>query len=219
MARRKTRGRVVRGRNLSSRNVVVNPSGPFPDALYTKMKYSDIITLTSTSGLTNYQFRTSLFDPDLTSTGHQPKYRDELAGIYNRYVVFGVAWKIRFVNTNTAEQAVVGIKWTSDTTVYASIDDLTESHNTKHAILGVEGGSGIRMIKGYGGVGEAYGVSKKTVAIDEQFSSTKGGNPAKTAYLTLYSQAMDESTSVTVRAHVDLTFYVQWKGLLNVGGS
>jgi hypothetical protein len=54
--------------------------------------YTDTVTLSSTSGaLVQKQFRlNSLFDPDLTGTGHQPRYFDQLcggAGPYSKYRV------------------------------------------------------------------------------------------------------------------------------------
>ena len=51
---------------------------PFPDAKLVKHIYADTITLPAGAGAglsTKYQFRcNSAYDPDLTSTGHQPLY-------------------------------------------------------------------------------------------------------------------------------------------------
>jgi len=57
--------------------------------------YTDTVPVISTSGSLGYkQFRlNSLFDPDLTGTGHQPRYFDQLcggAGPYNKYRVTDV---------------------------------------------------------------------------------------------------------------------------------
>ena len=69
---------------------------------------------------TNRHFRlNSIFDPDQTSTGHQPMGRDTWAGIYKYYRVIKTDVKITWQNFSnvgfTGETQVVGFELTDDT--------------------------------------------------------------------------------------------------------
>ena len=56
-----------------------------PNSINVRLRYSDVITLTSTAGsLSKHVFRSnSLFDPDFTGVGHQPMYYDQLGALYS----------------------------------------------------------------------------------------------------------------------------------------
>lgn len=60
------------------------------------LRYTDFLGISTTTLAGNqYVFRlNSIFDPDLTGTGHQPYGHDTLALIYNRYRVLRCSWKI-----------------------------------------------------------------------------------------------------------------------------
>jgi len=62
---------------------------PFPPQMVVTHRYSDIVPVTTNiSGVGSYIFSCNgMFDPDITSTGHQPQYFDQLNGIYNHYNV------------------------------------------------------------------------------------------------------------------------------------
>lgn len=70
---------------------------PFPRRLTTQITYAENIIFTTTAGVPyNYLFSTgSLYDPNVTSTGGQPRFMDTLCGAnntnapYSAYRVFG----------------------------------------------------------------------------------------------------------------------------------
>lgn len=71
----------------------------FPEKKFVNMLYADEFLLTPGGvGLGDFHvFRAnSIFDPDLTGVGHQPRYHDTLQSIYERYVVVGSTINVRF---------------------------------------------------------------------------------------------------------------------------
>jgi len=95
----------------------------FPPKMTYKLKYNDAIQLNpSTTSLVNYQFRAnSLYDPDYTSTGHQPLYFDQIINIYDHYVVIGSKIKITANrNTSAANAARLCIYLNDDTSITPS---------------------------------------------------------------------------------------------------
>lgn len=66
------------------------PKNPvcFPDVLYTDLYYSERIFWDASTAF--YTYRSSLFDPNLTGTGVQPKWYDTLKTVYNKYEVISM---------------------------------------------------------------------------------------------------------------------------------
>lgn len=97
-----TKGLVNFGRELYPRLALVH------------LPYYDYITLvndvTEDTTYSEYQFRlTSLYDPDLTGTGHQPRGYDQLSTIYTGYLVLGVKYDIELVYNTDADSGGVAM--------------------------------------------------------------------------------------------------------------
>lgn len=87
--------------------------GGFPDSMVTTLSYADQVSFTVASPYSSYVFRgNSLYDPDYTSTGHQPRYFDTLMAVYTKYKVIGLTWKATFINASGASPSVVAVPLT-----------------------------------------------------------------------------------------------------------
>lgn len=84
--RRRRRRRFARKRRMA-----VQPRSPIADSQVVKMRYSDRISINPAAGtIASHVFRAnSIFDPDDTGVGHQPRGHDEWAMFYNQYTVIG----------------------------------------------------------------------------------------------------------------------------------
>jgi len=95
-------------KSLRSREVKLTVPKPigFPDTIKTRLKYSDVLTISGAAQ--QYTFRAnSLFDPDLTSTGHQPMYYDQYIAVYEKYRVHATTIRIRAVTKADPFQIVI----------------------------------------------------------------------------------------------------------------
>jgi len=71
----------------------------FPKQLFNTLKYSDapILTLAGATGVGQYIFSCNgLYDPNITGTGSQPLYFDQLSAVYNHYTVLRSRIKVTF---------------------------------------------------------------------------------------------------------------------------
>lgn len=77
----------------------------FPDRLKTKLNYCDVVQLGASAGNPGiYQFRmNSLYAPDLTTTGHQPKWFDQLSAVYWYYKVLGAKITATFIPNQVSD--------------------------------------------------------------------------------------------------------------------
>jgi len=77
----------------------------FPKQLFNTLKYSDapLLILSGTTGLGQHIFSCNgLYDPNITGTGNQPLYFDQLSAVYNHYTVLRSRIKVTFGATSAA---------------------------------------------------------------------------------------------------------------------
>jgi len=114
-----------------------NKSFGFPDRLVVKLRYDDIKQLTMTSGaLGLLQFNmNSIFDPDITGTGHQPKGLDQYFGLYDKAVVTSAKIVVKCVTITTTSAGLFGISLRNDTGISITPDVYVEDPHSVHAAL------------------------------------------------------------------------------------
>ena len=77
---------------------------PFPQQLFNTLTYFDMVSFSVTTGAGTYGFRANgMFDPDYTSTGHQPLYFDQLSAVYNHWTVLRSRIKITSCDVQNSE--------------------------------------------------------------------------------------------------------------------
>jgi hypothetical protein len=173
----------------------------FPDKILSKLRYVDLLTLTSTLGsIGKYAFRwNSTFDPDATGTGHQPLYRDTFTSIYDQYAVVAAVATIKFVNTGT-DPVRVGVVTDDDFTSSTTVDTLCEQTHGQHILLPPMLGS----LSSH-----TFTISwdcKRILGIDpfssELYKTAVGSNPTEESYLHCW---MSNAIAGTSSAYFEVT--------------
>jgi len=116
------------------------PLGGFPSKHVARLKYVDLIQLSPTalgSAVPTFKhFRAnSLYDPDYSGIGHQPRGFDELSAIYDHYCVIGSKIKVFFENdvdsvNNAGQYCFLMLQDTAGTPT-SLIDIMEESNKNK----------------------------------------------------------------------------------------
>jgi len=87
----------------------------FPERMRMKHKYRETFHLTASSGASaSYIFSCNgMFDPNITGTGHQPMFFDNMAALYDHYTVLNARITVVYVPTPqaliTSHNFVVGL--------------------------------------------------------------------------------------------------------------
>lgn len=200
----------------------------FPDTLVTKLKYSDLITLTSTANsLARYTFQiNNLYDPDYSGTGHQPMFFDQYTPIYSRYVVLGAKLTASFspiANTiSTAQPSgslVVGIFEDYDTSFVATnISWLMESNNSTTAFLNnANGGNNVKTMSAMYSPQQSLGVSPEDDVVSALVSTAAG--PARGYYTNVFMTETGLGSPSSCNVKVDIEFTVRFFGQKDVAQS
>jgi len=108
----------------------------FPSKTTRNLRYSTNILMTSVSGVVNsYVFAANgLFDPDITSTGHQPMGFDQMMLSYNHYCVLSSRIVCTFKNVS-GSPATVCVTAQANNTPITVIDQIIEFGANEHTVL------------------------------------------------------------------------------------
>jgi len=89
-----------------TRRVARIPQQVSSNRLFVKLPYwttVQIVDVPLTSIVAAYLFSiNSIYDPDLTSTGHQPRGADQWFQFYSKYIVHGCRYNVRFYTSDTS---------------------------------------------------------------------------------------------------------------------
>lgn len=184
----------------------------FPDRLLTKLRYHDVLDLTSTAGvLVQTGFRwNSTFDPDYTNVGHQPMYRDTYAGIYDQYAVVRAAARITFTSKVASDVMFVSVNTDDDTAWASTVNQIAEqSHAVSTTLAPLSAGASQHT----------FNISwdcQRILNIDpfssELYKTAVGSNPTEVSFLVCSIAGLAGATG-TVTMEIVLEQEVLWTEL------
>jgi len=191
---------------------------PLPNRLETKLKYAEHVLITGTSGaLGLYVFNaSSLYDPNYTGTGHQPRGFDQIMPLYDHFVVLNSEIRVQFVNQTANVTTMAGLALSSTVTNQGDWDDYAEGPRSAVMSCGAIATSG--MLPPY----EArmkYSATKFLGIPDpvtaDKLQGTISANPVDNAFYHLIFQDAAETTTVSVRCLVEIEYHVVFIEPLN----
>jgi hypothetical protein len=190
---------------------------PFPIRMVTKLRYGQLFTETcGASGLfgTEQVFRlNSLFDPDLTGTGHQPYGFDTLATIYYRYKVHAVSITLRFSDPS-ADGIICAAHFQSpDTTATVTGSDpnvIMERSGVWTRNLNNTGSQVVTLQQHF----PMHQLCNLTISQFknniEDYQALCTTSPARTPYVRIATAALDGSSTSTCRVEAIFDFHCEF---------
>jgi hypothetical protein len=191
---------------------------PFPLIYPCSLRYGQAFTLTAgAAGVfgTEQVFRlNSLYDPDLTGTGHQPYGFDTLATLYFHYKVHAVTVSLRFSDPS-ADGIICGANFqnpgVTTTVTGVSPDVVMERPGMMIRDINNTGSQVVNFTQTFQ-MWQLCNVTKQQFDADtSQFESAYNTNPALTPYVRIAIAALDQSSTPTVRVQCDLAFHCHFK--------
>lgn len=192
---------------------------PFPPVLKTQFTYAQNFTIQSTVGAVyNYLFSAnSLYDPDVSGTGTQPRFMDTLIGAngtaapYQYYRVFGskLTFEAIHMNDSLGDRGMMGLGlFTSSQTGPSSLAELRARSDFKTRYIGLyTGGRELCRLTRTGGIKNLFGV--KDLKDDEQTAAAYNASPAKAARWCISYVPFDETSTGNLRVLVKITYYCE----------
>lgn len=209
MAKRRKQQRPQKRKHAVSARPSRLPGGSImPRTTRTYLKYCSVITLVD-SGVasvpTTYVFNcSSLFDPDVTGTGHQPMGFDQLALFYNHYTVLGCRLTVEFIGDYRSHSCTVGILPQAGPSPLTSVEQILEQPLVR--VLSLTGG--------YGAAAKA--ILSSTVAphrwygskpfAKDQLTAAVTASPLESVYFHVFMAPNRTLSDTNVHARVTLVY-------------
>lgn len=188
----------------------------FPKTLSIRHKYSDSITFACSAGSTpSYVYSCNgMYDPDITGTGHQPLYYDQLAAIYNHYHVVASKFKLTLTNSSTSVSQNITVFVNDDSTIVPNYQSIKEQSSASSSIV-VPFTSPLVMTK-YWSAKKNFGGS---IISNPNLEGTVSSNPTEQSTFCVFAQASDGSGSVTTFGFVEIEYTAVWTELKDIAQS
>lgn len=141
MARKYTKRRFKKRKSSPRRRVAslnsVNKTNPFPKQFTTKLRYETSVDIDPPLGSSaSHLFRAgSVYDPDFTGVGNQPRYFDQIMPLYDHFTVIGSKITVKIANPHTTPY-IVGVQLNGNGTSVSKINDLIEQRNSTYKWIG-----------------------------------------------------------------------------------
>lgn len=199
----KNRGLTSQG-GATVNTVLYEPWMPIFPARATKwLRYSTSLSLTSASGVVSTQvFRANdLFDPDFTSTGHQPMGFDQLMSFYNHFCVIRSRIHCIF-KCNDVAGATACIRLDADSTPLTVIDRILEFGGLVTECLESKGTYGAnKELTLVVDIPKIQGVPIKAILADVNLRGTAASSPSEVTY---FHVALWNTSAASTAAFVDV---------------
>lgn len=203
--------------NKASTTIVRSPGAS--DRMFVKLKYVDSLHIVPLSTRTQYTFRgNSCFDPDYTSTGHQPLYYDQYCAMYGKYRVTASSLKVDVVNNSGISALSYIVYPNTDIQTFLSTSDTLEQSLARTARLVPIAQRVSSYMKSYATTRKICGLSKGQ-SEDTEYTSTTGSNPGSIWYWNCCFESADRASNVDISVRFELVYYVQFFDRLPVAQS
>jgi hypothetical protein len=149
----------------------------------------------------------SLFDPDLTGSGSQPMYFDQLTAVYGQYCVMGCRVTAKIFNTGTVANSNVML-YSDVNTATLAVENLSEARFAKNCIVSAKGGQD-RYVLTLPPILSSTVQGEKNLNSDPSNYTGIGTNPTDPIYIIFRTASMDNATNSNI--YVDFVIeYDAW---------
>lgn len=205
--RKRPRRRFRRKTRRYSRGYAKRTRTLFGNKLVTRLKFQQVRTLdpgiVGVPAIQVYRAN-SLFDPDLTATGHQPRGRDQLFTMFNNAVVIGCKITIEGSHTSGIHNTIVGIAVRASSTVETDINSYLESRNVKHTMLSGGSNTEPRKLSYKVNPNKFLGISKPLA--NSKVLNTDTANPDTQCFFHIFAGPTEFVDSQPVHFNVQMEF-------------
>jgi hypothetical protein len=198
-----------RGRN--SYQTMVSTRQPIAKSALIKHRYASYCTINPGAGVTASHVLSAngMFDPDITSSGHQPLGFDNFSLFYDHYMVLGAKVTVTAVNVSTTVPILFGVTLRDSATVTSSsIDYIKEQGSTGWQYCGnINNSRPPKQVKGFSA---KKFFTKGDLRDCAELKGSTGGQPAEQAFFHIWTGAANHSSDP---ATVTFNFIIEYMAL------
>lgn len=232
--RRRAGKRVSKRKAGARRRVIVNKAlQPIAQRYICKMKYCEAFNLDTTGsvpGAVVQRMRlNSIYDPNLTGTGHKPYGFDQLLGfpnatpptqgLYNRYRVISCSYNI-FASPGAGQNIqITALPANESVSTVSGLNGSALREQPRARYISQTTGAPLKLLKGKVYLPSLVGRTKSQYMADDRYQAMYNENPLEAAILNIYLNELSDSsgiiTPVQCKLNVELTYTVELFDVVN----
>jgi len=185
----------------------------FPRKIRTIHKYVERVNRTTGTTADLYFFTCNgMYDPNITGTGHQPLYFDQMSAIYNHYTVFKSTCTFELVNSTVS--LLVSHTIEDDTTGATDFQaaEMSTSRVVTHLATATKS---TKLTRSW----VAKQVFGGDIYDNIELSGSPASNPTDMQYFVLSPMAMDGVSTYTYSFLVTIVYEAVWDELKTIAAS
>lgn len=184
------------------------PNMPFPLLRRAKLRYFDELTINSSGNVAFVSYGANcLYDPYLSTGGHQPMGFDQLMTLYNHYEVYGAKITVKFLPNG--DQFYCGVAIDDDTNYTGATTTALEQRGTKGNYMGVNATRPV-VITQYYSQKKMFG--KRARGTDNQ-KGTIAANPAEQGVFNVWQSGVGGADPAPCVILVEIQYYAMFSEL------
>ncbi len=208
--------------NNPQTELVTIQSVGIPDRLRVWLKFTDNTAWSNTGTITQVYRTNSVFDPNFTGAGGQPRYFDQWAAMFGSYCVLHCDVRHELVNTSTTVPFTVVTGYTDVDPTGTSFANLAEFKFAKlRGQVGIASSQPTRIYSSGMSSHVLHGKKNDQAVLDtDNLNSAVTTNPADVGFYFLSIQAYDDGVSTaSMYARTEIWYLVEFYSPLNTGAS
>lgn len=183
---------------------------------FVKLVYSQKIngggTTLGTAGTLQFNLN-SLFDPDRTGVGHQPMGFDQLAALYERYIVTRAEYKLTMVNSSTTQNTIYVINVSDAVTTSPDMEQYIEQGNCRVGMLTTANGGDAQVkLSGMVNLWELQGLDYSEYMSSNGSDALVSANPTDIGVLNIVTCDAGAGTCASWNGIIEITYYAHLRG-------
>lgn len=199
-------GSALKKPRKQAKSAIVRLPRQLPMKMVTTMRYATTVRLDAAVGTsaTHVFNASSIYDPDVTGTGHQPYSHDEFAAIYAHYRVLSSKITVRGCANGSSSTGnnILGIRIDPEATVITNIDLVREKLNSKYVVIT---GDHVGYVTHY------YDSRKVFPGNVSQLNATFGSTPTSDTYFHIFVSSLNSTVDPV---SVDMCVEIEYKVLM-----
>jgi len=187
----------------------LNSGTGIPERVRTTLTYSDLFSINPGTPRGNYIFRgNSVYDPDYTTTGHQPRYFDQYMGMYERFRVLSSTLHVEGLSQAGDSGAVFVVVPDTNPMNFTAFYEAAECPRSRTSALLPIAARYPQKLTHKATTHDLLGLSVAE-QWDEDYSGTISANPQKLWYWNVFGSSAEPTGSYNVCIYFRVTIYYE----------
>lgn len=153
-----------------------------------------------------------LYDPDYTSTGHQPNGYDQMALFFNRFCVLRSWIKVTFCPKSSSDTVMnIGGVYMGPLNAFSGtgLYEIKEQTNNSFIIYKNSANYGSpKTVRNHVDVAQYTGIRDPNTS--PALSAIIGNSPTDSIYYIVWNASENETDTAAIDVHVDITYLAKW---------